>query len=84
VRLKETAPAGASSVLQVPSVHIIEGVDVQIVARDESNCRNRSDPSSKEKNIADRNFARESTHESAVELVVIAHWAPRASIAGTN
>lgn len=82
--LRKTRPTDASSVLKVPSVHIIEGIDVEIVARDEPNCSNRGERRPKQEDVAGRDFACEPAHKSALELVVIAFWAPRASITRTK
>jgi hypothetical protein len=84
MRLRKPRPSDTSSVLKVPSVHVVEGVDVEILARNDADRRNRREARSQSEGIATANFTGKATHESALELIVITFRPPRASIAWTE
>ena len=72
----QAAPTHAPGVLQVPSVHVVEGVHVQIVAGHEANGGDCCDPRAQQEHIPCFDLAREAPHEAAVELVIVALGIP--------
>ena len=76
----QAAPAHAPGVLQVPAVHVVEGVQVQVVAGHEAHRGDRREARAQQEHVAGRDLAREAPHEAALELVVVALGGPRSGV----
>ncbi|MER3466695.1 MAG: hypothetical protein C4340_06205 [Armatimonadota bacterium] len=80
VLLWELVPAHAARVLEVPSVHVVELVQVQIVAGHDPDRAYTRDAGAEQKDIANLDLAGKAAHEPALELVVITFRRPRSRV----
>jgi len=71
-------------VLQVPAVHVVEGVHVQVVAGHEAHRGDRCEARTQHEHIPSFDLARKAPHEATLELVVIALGVPRAGVPGAD
>jgi hypothetical protein len=70
VLLGELAPTYPPRVLEIPTIHIVELLKVQVVTRDKTDRRNCGDPSTEQDDVAYREFRSESTDKSAERKIV--------------
>ncbi len=67
--------------LKVPSVHVVELVQVRIIAGHDPHGNNRGYPCTKEHHVAHLYFAGETANETTFELVVVALRLPSPGVA---
>ena len=77
-RLGKTAPSHSPHVLQVPAVHIVEGVLILVVARHKADGGDRREACPQHENVPDGNLARKAPDETSLELAIIARLASMA------
>ena len=66
--------------LQVPPVHVVERVRVQVVASYEAHRGDRCDALAQQEHVPGLDLARKASHEAAFELIVVALGVPRSGI----
>ena len=70
--------------LQVPAVHVVEGVHVQVVAAYETHRADRCEARAEQEYVPGCDLACKASDEAALELFVVSLGIPRSSITGAD